>query len=545
MARVLEVVLDVPQLALQAWFAQHERNHRARAAESLDAALVKALVALPHIVQAPRTDAQGGGTESPQSGAQAASISFNRSDKLAAAGLRVVLDTSSDGRRRIVVYQRARYSPGVTACEILHEASLEANAPISAAFADAPDELTHTLGDTADAAPLTMLACERDRWQWSEAEGTAVDIAFDRTAVSTPGEAPLVRELRLTTPYMAHATEASLSALFTAAHELVAALPAFPVLCSAFDRPREAASEEESAATPARAEPVDLAGISTPHAALIAIGDNLANHWFGNDAGVRDAVSTEFVHQMRVAQRRLRTALRLFPHWADDAWKTRIAPDLKWLGRVLGDARDWDVFVDSTLPALAAADADSDNWNATRESAAAWRREARERVQTAVASARYAQLALAWLEWLSRLPSRESPAKAADRSLRAYARKRVDKYYQRLISAPKLTTLDDSSRHQQRIHAKYLRYALEFFQSIAAKKTRSEGVTTVSRVQSVLGDGNDAVVALRYLEQIDATPYQSGFARGWGEASKRYTAQEGERLLGKLRKPKITGGAAG
>jgi CHAD domain-containing protein len=160
-------------------------------------------------------------------------------------------------------------------------------------------------------------------------------------------------------------------------------------------------------------------------------------------------------------------------------------------------------------------------------------------------SARYAQLALAWLEWLSGLPSREPPATAADTSLRAYAQKRVHKYYKRLISAPKLTTLDESARHKERIQAKYLRYTLEFFESIASQKTRKESSKTVARMQAVLGDGNDAAVALRYLQQIDAPPYQSGFAHGWCEASKRYTAQAGERLLRKLRKPKITGGAGG
>jgi CHAD domain-containing protein len=375
------------------------------------------------------------------------------------------------------------------------------------------------------------------------ADGIVVDIVFERSTASAEDEAPPHRELRLTTPYVENAVGASLTALFAMANELVAALPAFPVLRTALDRAYDVGSTPEP--TPARAAPIDLTGISTPHAALIAIGRNLADHWFGNDAGVRDAVSTEFVHQMRVAQRRLRTAMRIFPHWTDDLSTTRIAPDLKWLGAVLGDARDWDVFVDSTLPTLAAADADRTRWNTTRETANARRLEARERVQAAAGSTRYARLALAWLEWLSALPSREPPAKAADVSLRAYAKKRVHKYYERLMSAPKLTTLDDEARHKERIQAKYLRYTLEFFESIASPKTRSETAKTVSRMQGVLGDGNDAAVALCYLEQLEVEPYQSGFARGWCEATKRYTAQEGEHLLRSLRKPKITGGEPG
>jgi CHAD domain-containing protein len=197
------------------------------------------------------------------------------------------------------------------------------------------------------------------------------------------------------------------------------------------------------------------------------------------------------------------------------------------------------------LPALATADADATRWTTILERADARRLEARERVQTAMSSARYAQLALAWLEWLSGLASREPPGKIVETSLRGYAQKRVHKYYERLIKAPKLTTLDERARHKERIQAKYLRYTLEFFASIASQKTRKESAKTVALMQSVLGDGNDAAVALRYLQQVDAAPYQAGFAHGWCEASKRYTAQEGERLLRRLRKPKITGGAGG
>ncbi|MFP4834588.1 hypothetical protein ACLFKS_41310, partial [Paraburkholderia sp. BR10879] len=65
----------------------------------------------------------------------------------------------------------------------------------------------------------------------------------------------------------------------------------------------------------------------------------------------------------------------------------------------------------------------------------------------------------------------------------------------------------------------------------------------LARLQSVLGDGNDAAVALRYLERMDAEPYQLGFARGWCEAVKRYTAKEGERLLRELGAPKVARGA--
>jgi CHAD domain-containing protein len=338
-------------------------------------------------------------------------------------------------------------------------------------------------------------------------------------------------------------SESALAALFAVANELVAALPAFPVLADAIDRVCRVNVARRIA--PARAEPIDLDGARTPHRALLAIERNITGQWFGNEAAVRDAPDVEFIHQLRVAQRRLKTAARIFPAWTNDAWTTRIEPRLKWLSDLLGEARDWDVFTDSTLPELAQADVDAAAWDETRAAADRRRIDARARVQEALRSPAYAQLVLAWLEWLSDLPLRGTPEAVRGRSLRGYVKKRVAKHYKRVTREAKLTVLDDAARHRVRIQAKRLRYTLEFFEPIVSQKTRRDVTKTLSRMQSVLGDGNDAVVALHFLEQLEVPPYQLGFARGWCEALKRQTAKEGERLLGELRKPKIAGGGAG
>ncbi len=55
----------------------------------------------------------------------------------------------------------------------------------------------------------------------------------------------------------------------------------------------------------------------------------------------------------------------------------------------------------------------------------------------------------------------------------------------------------------------------------------------------MLGEGSDAAAALCFLEQLDVTPYQRGFGRGWCGAVNRFAAQEGERLLRTLGKPKL------
>jgi CHAD domain-containing protein len=500
MACVFEMVLDVPHGSLRAWPVSPEFRHHSQIAHTPDAKLVSALDALSCLTRT----------------------------------------SHSAEERCMVVSRHTAVSPGVMLRETLYDAALDGDALPESALAGAPASVRHALKSADNLTTSVTVARERHVWRWQSADNIVVDILFERIVAQPGSTASPQRELRLSVPHMQDAVRGALDALFEAARQLVVVLPAFPVLGTAVDHPCDDGNTRDTLFVPARATPIDLSGVSTPQAALIAITSSLAQHWFGNDAGVREAISAEFVHQLRVAQRRLKTVMRIFPHWADDAWTTRIAPEMKWLGGILSEARDWDVFVDSTLPALAGADSDGERWAGTREHANVRRLAARERVQAAVASTRYAHLALAWLEWLSVLHWREPPAKAKNRTLHAYAKKRMRKYYDRLVSASKLTTLDDKARHKERIQAKYLRYTLEFFESIVSRKTRGECAKTVARLQDVLGDGNDVAVALGFLKVLEVEPYQAGFAQGWCEATKRYSAQEGERLLRSLREPKIS-----
>ncbi|PTB17501.1 CHAD domain-containing protein [Trinickia symbiotica] len=405
------------------------------------------------------------------------------------------------------------------------------------------------------------------RWQTSDSRSVAIEFV-DALAIESaeePGAAPseaapptdasLFCELRLScnvdddasaidagadSVSAEDADAARLSAtraVFAAARMLLDHLPAFPEstetsaagACNA--KPRQ----------PVRASRVDLAGARTPHEALIAIATNIAHQWFGNERGVRESSEIEFVHQMRVSLRRAKTLVKTFPSWVDDGWRTNVEPGLQWVGAMLGEARDFDVLVDSTLPALATADADPSAWSGIIAAADARRLEARARLQQAMRSRRYAQLSLAWLEWLANQHFSSGPPKHAGRALREYAAKRARRHYKRLTAEPPLASLDAAGRHRRRIEAKRLRYTLEFFEPLVAPRRRRKIARQVSRIQSVLGDANDAAAALRFLEEehLDVSDYQRGFARGWCEAATRAAAHEADRLRAKLPKPKI------
>lgn len=529
MNRVMEIVLDVVSVAPQ---ASSEAVVPHGPIPTDFAAAMHA--ALPQLV--PQADVCEPAT----------TVMFDRAGVLARAGWRICVETR-EATHRVVVYSRRAWTPGIVVVEPIFEAGLEANGLETALFDAAPEAFREALVLAGPLEAAASLSAVRSHWQWPR-DGIGAQIVLDADTCATQGEGASLHELRVSVPWAEGENSAALvDTLFACAHELADTLPAFGRLSDALER--AAAGSLAGDACAVRAEPVDLGSACTAEAALVAIGANISAHWFGNDWGVRDPANitnianAEFIHQMRVAQRRLRTAMRIFSHWQDETWRAHIKPELDWLGGLLAEARDRDVFVEATLPALAAADDDPARWRAVLDEAEAQRLVARARLRDALAMPRYAHAALAWLQWLEALARRVCVDGADARSLHQHAKKRVRRYYQQLAQAQKLTAIDDAGRHRVRINAKYLRYTLEFFAPLAARRTREDTARTLARLQSVLGDGNDAAVALRYLERMDAEPYQLGFARGWCEAMKRYTAKEGERLLRELRPPKIIRGA--
>ncbi|WP_416269657.1 CHAD domain-containing protein (plasmid) [Burkholderia cepacia] len=453
--------------------------------------------------------------------------------------------------RRVVASRTKVFAPGVTARELFdaeHAGIVVAMPlPVPEAAGAATGEVDGVATDTTGRPEAGMqpessalrLVSERRRGRWADDSGVVVEMTLDDVTLHRGDEPPRrYVELRLAAPdwETLAARTAALHALFAAARELSGAWPAFVQLTSVIDR---ACAAEPAASGPVKAQPVELTGVRTQRAALFALSGDITAQWLGNEGGVLEYDDPEFVHQMRVALRRLRTLMRFFPRFADRQWRDTLGVDMHWLAALLGTVRDWDVFATESLPALIAADGGDGEWNGTLDAARAQCVAARGELRQALHSARYARLTLGWLEWLGSLalPHAEDDAP----SLRRHATKRVRRLFGHLYASPSLTSLDTAARHRVRIDAKRLRYALEFFASLASRRTRTETVKTLARVQSVLGEANDAIVALRHLEKLAAPPYQLGFVRGYGAALEQRAARDAETLLASLRPPKLDG----
>ena len=235
----------------------------------------------------------------------------------------------------------------------------------------------------------------------------------------------------------------------------------------------------------------------------IATGvDRLLDH----DPGLRVGGSDiEYVHQARVATRRLRSDLKTFSSLLDPGWNTRIRDELRWLGATLGVVRDADV-LDENLTGQAAGSApiDAPAFVALHAALHRQRDTARSELLRAIESDRYLDL----LDQLSSAVANPPmpPAGPAAEPGAQGAPDRSERPVDPSSSAAQL--------HQIRIRAKQLRYAAEVAVPVAGKAARRLG-ERAGELQAVLGDLHDALTAETWLRGFASTGNPSqAFAAG-------------------------------
>ena len=147
-------------------------------------------------------------------------------------------------------------------------------------------------------------------------------------------------------------------------------------------------------AAPVKARPAALSTeMSVEDAFKAVIWASLA-HLQANERGMLEGADPEYLHQMRVALRRLRSAFSVFAPLFPAETIAPIAAELKWLAASLGPARDWDVFMTETLPPVHEEFGEHAALTAFAQQCAGLRRTAARRARRTVASQRYQHLVL-------------------------------------------------------------------------------------------------------------------------------------------------------
>ena len=220
-----------------------------------------------------------------------------------------------------------------------------------------------------------------------------------------------------------------------------------------------------------------------------------------NDPIVRAAEDADAVHDMRVAVRRLRAVLRTARPMLDQAWSNDLRHELDLLGRLLGAVRDLDVLIERFTNDATGLGADVGETERLLAPLRSQRDEGRTRLRTVMDDQRYFFL-------LDRLEAatRSLPGTRADLTVDQLARKE----FKNLRAFEKHTARDDDLQlHKLRIHSKRARYAAELARASRGAPA-ARFIKSVTRLQDVLGEHHDAVVALdelrRLASMVDSRP---------------------------------------
>lgn len=281
------------------------------------------------------------------------------------------------------------------------------------------------------------------------------------------------------------------------------------------------------------------AGLSADMPAAVALRAIVAHGLsvlLANAELLHEAYEPEAVHQARVALRRVRTSIRQIDRAQHDL-PPKLARELHWIARVLGDARDGDVLVEHTLPLLTAGlPAELRVAAASMLAHARERRDAARRTAlTALRSTRFARAALELQAWLL-----SQPSASADRTLAQTAPRALERAHRRLFDAAQFfTALPAAERHRVRILAKRLRYTIDVFAIALDRHAVKPWSDALSRLQDVLGALNDAAVVIDALPRFTASRTLLEHGRRWQAAHEPPLLLEAEaRLLALLNSPR-------
>ncbi len=287
---------------------------------------------------------------------------------------------------------------------------------------------------------------------------------------------------------------------------------------------------------PVKARPAALDhGMSVNDAFKAVMWANLA-HLQANERGMLEGGDPEYLHQTRVALRRLRSAVTVFAPLFPEPVLSPVRAGLKWLAASLGGARDWDVFLTQTLPPIMAELGPHGGLEDFAARCEKLRGVANRRARRAVRSARYRRLSLRLAAWLSS----EGWQKRLDLAARAALQTPIDgyagavlerRYSQVRKKGRKLAGLSAAQLHRLRIAVKKLRYAADFFAGLYEEKAAREALKRLSGLQDILGSMNDAATVANLMAQgfggargrraLEARGMLLGWSRGRAAALKR------------------------
>jgi len=225
-----------------------------------------------------------------------------------------------------------------------------------------------------------------------------------------------------------------------------------------------------------------------------------------NEPGTRLGLDPECLHDMRVAGRRMRAALRLFGEALPPRRLVALRRDLRWVCAALGRVRDIDVYLADLKreqphlsPELAG------GVELYRRYLRAERQKARRNMIRVLDTARYRTFVDRFRRFLEAGPPTRPAMPTARPPAVEIAGKILSKRLSKVLRGGRALDQQspDADLHAERIRCKRLRYACEFFADLYGREA-VKLAERVTRLQDALGKHQDEVVARRMLAAFAA-----------------------------------------
>ncbi|MDQ0393901.1 inorganic triphosphatase YgiF [Labrys monachus] len=220
-------------------------------------------------------------------------------------------------------------------------------------------------------------------------------------------------------------------------------------------------------------------------------------HMVANQAAVEAGKAPEGVHQMRVALRRMRTAISILQRQIGSPTLQRLGGEAKWLASALGAVRNWDVLVTDTVPQIEAHCADRAAFDALRQSVEPHRLSGYAALRELFAGQRYNRFLLMLGHTIERRVWRNDIASASLTILAetadGFARQALDRLHRRSLKAGShFKRLQPVAQHELRLVLKKLRYTAEFFRNVFESEDDAQRyLARLAALQQSLGVAND------------------------------------------------------
>jgi inorganic triphosphatase YgiF len=322
--------------------------------------------------------------------------------------------------------------------------------------------------------------------------GTVIETAYDEGLITAGGSHQPIRELEL------ELRDGETAPLYRLACELHAAAPLSLETESKGARGYRLASGAKPEIQKSRDTSIEPEASSAPAFRQIVsagLGHLLANQ----SAGL--AGDAEGVHQMRIAIRRLRAALALFQPFLEPHAAALFQDELRRVGRVFGQARDWDVFCLQILPDALEARCYGGWRDLLLAPATAARTMAHADFTREIHDPAFTRLVLGLAAWAEemRLPGNPEPQRPIKDLCAALLDPLATKVVRRGRRIPHRS---DTMLHALRKSLKKLRYGIDFLRPVLPPAPLKSYLRDCKKLQQTLGDINDTVTATALAERL-------------------------------------------